>query len=255
MKKILIKLLMVVVVLGVVAFLARNFIARKSVEVGVKKLTGFPLEIGKVDVGVFGGTLEVNNLKLTNPPEFHGGTFVDLPLFKVDYTTLSMLTGSPHIKELVVNVEEVVLVTNEKGEINAQAIQNKLIASKPASTGSEKPSEPKKEEKKAKYQVDLVRVHIGTIIKRTYSKDGKPNDIKIVMNTDREFKDISESTSLSALVTQVVFGQLGGVAGELVKGVGDTFKGAGDTVKGASDTLQKTGKGLFDGFKKAIPQK
>jgi hypothetical protein len=255
MKKILIKLILLVVVLGVVAFLARNIIARISVEYGVKKMTGFPLEIGRVDVGLLNGTLEVTNLKLSNPSEFHGGTFVDLPLFKVDYTTLSMLTGSPHIKELVVNVEQVMLVKNEKGEVNAQAIQNKLVAAKPASTGGEQPSEPAKVEKKAKYQVDLVRIHIGTLIKRTYGKDGKPNDIKIVMNVDREFKNISESTSISSLVTQVVFGQLGNVAGELVKGVGDTFKGAGDAVKGAGDALQKTGKGLFDGIKKAIPQK
>ncbi len=34
------------VVLLVVGVLARNFIARVAVETGVKKVTGFPLEIG-----------------------------------------------------------------------------------------------------------------------------------------------------------------------------------------------------------------
>ena len=45
MKKILVRILAVLVVLVVAAFLFRNFIARKAVEVGVKQVTGFPLEI------------------------------------------------------------------------------------------------------------------------------------------------------------------------------------------------------------------
>lgn len=242
MKKILRWAVIVVVALAVVLVLARNVIARRSVEIGVAQVTGFPLEIGSVNVGLFSGKLDVQNLKLMNPPEFHGGTFVDLPLFKVEYKTLSMLTGSPHINELVVNVEQVVLVTNEKGEVNANALQAKLSAT---SGGQAKSSEPSKETKKAKYRVDLVRIHIGTVIKRSYTK-GQQTETKITMNKDVVFKDINESTSIASLVSRAVFGQVGEVAGELLKG-------AGGALKGASDDIQKTGKGLMDTLKKAVP--
>ncbi len=246
-------LLMLVVVLGVVLYFARNIVARRAVEIAAKEMTGFPLEIGSVDIGLFNGTLEVRDLKLMNPPEFHGGTFVILPLVRVDYVTMSFLSRSPHIKELVVDVAEVDLVKNEKGETNATVLQDRASSigggKKPADTSGGTPSGgtpgggAPKEEKKTPYRVDLVKVYVGAVIKRTFSSDGKPSENKINLNVSATYKDITESTSISKLVMDTVFGQVGAVAGEMIKGVGGA-------VKGASDTLQKTTKGLFDAFKK-----
>lgn len=241
MKKILIRVGIALVALLVVLYLGRNFIARKAVEVGTEKVTGFPMEIGAVNVGILSGTLEVRDLKLMNPPEFHGGTFVDLPHFKLDYRTMSMLTGKPHINEVVVNVEQVVLVKNEKGETNANALQAKVTpASKESAAG-----EPATEAGKAKYQVDVVRVHVGTVIKKVYGK-GQPAETKITLNQDIEIKDMNESDSITALVMQAALGPVAEVAGDVVKSVGDV-------TKGATDTIQKTGKGLFDTMKKVVP--
>lgn len=231
LKKFLTRVVLVFVVLLVILFLARNFIARKAVEVGVTKLTGFPLQIGSVNVSLFSGKLEVQNLKLINPPEFHGGIFVDMPDFKVDYRTLSMLSGAPHVNEVVVNVEQVVLVKNEKGESNDKVLQAKVS---PPAKATPKETEKPKDGKKAKYQVDLVQVHMGTIIKRSYA-NGRPSDTKLTLNRDTEIKNVTESSSITALVMQVMLGQVGEVAGDLVKGVGST------------------GKGLFDTIKKAVP--
>ena len=52
MKKLLWKILAAFVILLVILFFSRNFIARVSVEYGAKKITGFPLKIGSVDVGL-----------------------------------------------------------------------------------------------------------------------------------------------------------------------------------------------------------
>ncbi|MEI8063174.1 MAG: hypothetical protein WCH84_03825 [Verrucomicrobiota bacterium] len=244
MKKILVRIATVLVALMVVSFLCRNFIARKVVEIAANKMTGFPLEIGSVDIGLFSGTLEVRDFQLMNPSEFHGGTFVKLPLVRVDYDTMSFLRRAPHIKELTVNVAEVDLVKNEKGESNATVLQNRAESiSGSKQTGSGAP----KDEKKMSYRVDLVKIHVGTVIKRSFSSDGKPNETKLSLNVDATYKDVNESTSISKLIMDTVFGQLGAVAGEMIKG-------AGATVKDAGQTLQKTGKGLFDNLKKAIPQ-
>jgi len=235
----------VVVALVVVLFLGRNFIARKAVEVGVKQKTGFPMEIASVDIGIFSGTLDVRGLKLLNPPEFQGGTFVDLPLFHVDYDTMSMLGSKPHLRELIVNVEQVVIVKNEKGESNTTKIQNSVSG---PSSGGEKPqggggeTKAPKEEKKQQYKVDLVKIHIGTVIVRDYTS-GKLKERTISLNADATYKDIDENTSITALVMNTVFNQLGAV-------VGDVLKGVGDLGKGAADKLQQTGKGLLDIFKK-----
>ncbi len=245
MKKLLAKLLIALLVLVVALYACRNYIARKSVEVGAEKATGFPLEIGSVNLGLFKGTLEVRNLKLMNPPEFQEKLFVDVPLFRVDYHTMSIISGSPHIKELAVNAEEVVLVKNEKGQSNAQVLQAKIT---PASTSTGGGQPPKTEPAtKTHYRVDLIRMHIGTVRVLDYSK-GKPTEKKFTLNKDVVFNDVTESTSISALVMNTIFGQVGQVAGELMKGLGSS-------TKGATDTLQKSGKGMVDKLKQAAPQK
>lgn len=241
-------LIAVVIVLAGLYFL-RNVIAKRSVEVAAKQMTGFPLEIGSVNIGIFSGTLEVKNLKLMNPPEFQGGTFVDLPLLRVDYDTMSFLRRSPHIKELTVNVAEVVIVKNEKGQTNTTVMQEKAasVSGGEKQTGGKTPSTEAvapKEEKAMPYRVDLVKVHVGTVIQRTIGRDGKASDRKLNLNVDATYKDITESTSMSQLVMNTVFSQLG------VQMVGDVLKGVGDAGKGLGDSLQKTTKGLFDAFKK-----
>jgi uncharacterized protein involved in outer membrane biogenesis len=237
LKKLFVRLVLVLLALLVVLFLCRNFVARKSVEVGVKQLTGFPLEIGGVDLAVFRGQFGVENLKLMNPPEFAEKNFVDLPLFRVDYHTISMLTGTPHIKELVVNVKEVVIVKNEKGVTNADLIQAKLTPAK--SEGAEpKPQS----EKKTEYRVDLVRVYVGTVVQKDYSK-GKLVERRVTMNREIVLKDVTESSSLSALVMKAVLGPVGDVAGDLMKGAGGALKSTGDA-------MRKTTEGIFDVFKK-----
>ncbi len=246
MKKLLTKILVALVVIVVVLLVCRNFIARKAVEVGVKTVTGFPLTIGSVDLGLFSGALEVDNLKLMNPPEFKEPMFVDMPLFKVDYVTRSMLSGTPHIKVLDVNVKEVTIVKNAQGESNATVLQNKV--SPPAPAGEKPAAASTAEKKKQAYRVDLVKVHIGTVVTKDYSKGATPSVRTMNLNQDVVVRDLSESTSITAIVMRTMLGPVGNVAGGLVQDVGGVAKQAGET-------LQKTGKGLFDSLKKAIPQK
>ncbi|MBM3859808.1 MAG: hypothetical protein FJ395_09185 [Verrucomicrobia bacterium] len=231
-------LLLLVIVLGVALYFTRNIVARHAVQVATTQLTGFPLEIGSVDLGLLNGTLEVRDLKLTNPPEFHGGTFLIMPLLRVDYDTMSFVRRAPHIKELTVNVAEVNLVTNAKGETNYSVLQNR--ASSVGGGGA-----PKEEKKVTPYRVDLLKVHVGTVFKCTLGTDGKEKSKTQVLfkPLNAKYENITECTSISKLVMDTLFTQVGTVAGEVIKG-------AGEAVKGATDTLQKTTKGLFDAFKK-----
>ena len=243
MKKLLLRLLSFLAVLVVFGFFSRNFIARRSVEIGVTKLTGFPLEIGAVDVGLFTSQLEVRDLKLTNPAEFPEKLFVDLPLLRLRYTLGSLLSGAPHVKEVVVNIENVVIIKNAAGRTNASVFQDKLAPAASSASDGKKPAE---SSNGASYRVDLLRVHIGTVIMKDFSK-ARPTEHKLNLNRDVVFENITESTSVSALVMKIVFGQLGDIAGGLIKD-------GGSAGKEVTQTIQKSGKGLFDNIKKAIPQ-
>ena len=111
------KILAALVVLMVVLFFARNFIARESVEFGAKKMTGFPLEIGSVNVGVFSSQVDVRDLKLMNPPEFQEKMFVDMPELYINYRLHSMLSGAPHINDMLINIKQLVIVKNGQGRL------------------------------------------------------------------------------------------------------------------------------------------
>ena len=168
MKKLLFRILLGIAVLVIAAVVCRNFIARKAVEIGVKDVTGFPLQIGSVQVGLFSGQLDVHDLKLMNPPEFADARFVDLPLFHVQYELGSLLRLSPHVKEIVVKINEVVIVKNAAGQSNANTIQEKLAPA--ASSPAQPAAKPAESTKKISYQVDRLQVHIGTVVMKDFSK-------------------------------------------------------------------------------------
>jgi hypothetical protein len=236
-------------VVGLLIFLllARNFIARKSVELGVKRVTGFPLTIGTVDVGLFNGQLDVRDLKLMNPPEFEEKMFVDLPTFHLDYRLGSMIRGAPHIKEMFVDLNRLVIVKNAKGESNVSRLKG-VTAAGGNGAGAGKSSQ-------TKYRVDLLRVHVGTVTIQDFSR-GTPSERNIPLNVNATYKDITDSTDINRLVLLTVMNQarlpeIGIKMDDLKKGLGNVQNLAGDAVKVAAEA----GKGILDALKKAAPPK
>jgi hypothetical protein len=225
-------------VLLVVLFLARNLIARKSVEVGAEKVTGFPLTIGSVDVGLFSSRVDVRNITLRNPPEFEERLFVDLPELSIDYRLGSVLGGAPHINEMTVEIKDLVLVKNVKGESNAAKLKGVLSSGDSAS----------------KYRIDTLHLRFkGTAVVKDFSKT-KPLQKTIPLNIDATYHDITEATPITRLVlmtvvTQVRLPDIGVKPEDLTKGLENVAGKAGQVLKGATEA----GKGLFDTIKRAVP--
>src|SRR5271155_61473 len=142
MKKLLCWGVATLIVLGAILFLARNVIARKSVEYGARKITGFPLTIGSVDLQLFSSKVDVHDLKLMNPPEFTEPMFVDMPELYVDYRLRSMISGAPHINDMLINIKQLVIVKN-KTDSNVQKLKGVVSGGGSSSSGSS-----------AKYAVD-----------------------------------------------------------------------------------------------------
>ncbi|HUI05482.1 MAG TPA: hypothetical protein VL486_00595 [Verrucomicrobiae bacterium] len=240
-------------VLAVVLILGRNVIARLSVEVGTKKLTGFPLEIGSVNVGLLNGKLDVRNLKLMNPPDFEEKMFVDLPEFRMDYRLGSMLAGAPHINDMLVNLKQIVVVKNAKGESNVQRLKG--VTSSSSGTGSD--SAKTETGKKTSYRVDQLRIHIGTVTIEDYSK-GKLSERTIPLNVDATYKDITDSTDITRLVLMTMMSQvrlpdIGVNVNDLKKNLSGVTDSTGKALEGASQELEKSTKGFFNSLEKALP--
>lgn len=234
MKKLLVRIGLALALLLVMLFFARNFIARKSVEVGAEKMTGFPLTIGSVNVALFSSKLDVRDIKLQNPPEFSERTFVEIPQLYIDYRLGSMLGGTPHINDMLVDIKKLVIVKNDKGESNAMKLKG-VLSSGEGST---------------KYRIDQLRIHVGTVT--TVDRTGKAKDIPL--NVKATYNNITDSTDISRLVLLTVMSQvrlpdIGIKTEDLKKGLEGVTSVAGETLKGAAEA----GKGLFDSIKKAVP--
>jgi hypothetical protein len=240
MKKLLAMIFAALVLLVVVLFFARNFIARESVEYGAKKLTGFPLEIGSVNVGVFSSKVDVHDLKLMNPPEYQEKMFVDMPELYVDYRLRSMLSGAPHINDMLINIKQLVIVKTAKGESNAMKLKGVVSGGSPKSS--------------AKYQVDQLRVQIGTVTIKDYSH-ARPSERTLTLNLHRTYNNISDSTDITRLVLLTIAGSIplpdiGIKPEDLKKNLSDATTEAGKALKGAGDAVG----GFFDGITKSLPQ-
>ena len=238
MKKLLWKIPAALAVLLVILFLSRNFIARESVEIGAKKITGFPLEIGSVDVGLFSSKVDVRNLKLMNPPEFQEKMFVDMPQLYIDYRLGSMLSGAPHINDMLINIKQLVVVKTDKGDSNAMKLKGVVFSGKSSS----------------KYTIDKLRIHIGTVTLKDYSHP-KPTEHNTPLDIDVTYANITDSTDITRLILLTVMSQvklpdIGIKPDDLKKGLSSVTNQVGQVLKGVTEQT----KGLFDNLKKALPQ-
>lgn len=219
------------VALVLVLLVALNFIARKSVEIGTERVTGFPLTIGSMKFGLFTSKIDVRDIKLRNPPEFSEPMFAELPQLYIDYSLPSIVTGKNHIHDMIVEVKQIVIVKNAHGESNAL----KLKAAVSSGEGS------------TKYQIDRLRVKCaGQVIIQDFSR-AKPTERTMPLNVSAEYKNISDSTDVTRLVLLTVMSQVKlpdlGIKAE------DLKKNLGSAVKGVGDTLNKAGEGIFEKIK------
>ena len=226
MKKLLGGVVVALVVLVAILFLARNVIARRSVEYGAKKITGFPLTVASVDLQLFSSKVDVHDLKLMNPPEFQEKMFVDMPELYVDYRLPSMFSGVPHVNDMLINIKQLVIVKT-KTDSNVQKLKG--VVSPPGSTSS------------TKYAVDKLRIHVGTVTIKDYSRP-KPSERNITLNRDITYNHITDSTDISRLVLLTVLGSvhlpdIGINANDLKKNLSDTTTQAGQALQGASDAI------------------
>ena len=234
LKKLLIRVVMALVALLLILFLALNFIARKAVEVGVTKVTGFPLEIGSVNMGLLSSKLDVHDLKLMNPPEFQEKMFVDMPQLYIDYRLASMLKKTPHINDMFINIKQLVIVKSNKGESNAKKLKGIVLSS----------------DSSVKYSVDKLRVHVSTVTIKDFSR-AKPSERNITLNIDATYHNITDATDITRLVLLTVMSQ---VHLPDIK-IDDLKNNLSNATKGVADTVGKTGRSVFDALKKAVPQK
>jgi hypothetical protein len=243
--------------------LSRGFVVRHALETVVESVTGFPLEIADVSIGLTNGRVEVTDLRLMNPPGFEDPRCLHVSRLVADAEVGSFLRDVYHAEEIDLVIPEIVVVKNAAGETNLDRLS--ALAGKDGD-GPAAGEEPAKAEpgKDVRWRCDLLHLSIGRVVFLDYTRmrDGKPKRDTWDLDIDEEFRDLTSPEQVVRLIVlKVVAGTpirlvnatvetlkegLGGVVGV----AGDLLKGAGGAIKGAAEGIGGAIEGIFGGGKK-----
>jgi hypothetical protein len=87
-------------------------------------------EIGKFSFGLLEPSVEIQNLRLYNPPDFGGTPFLDVPEIHVEYDRAAFARREIRVTLLRFNLGELDIVKNEAGQTNLFALGVPLTAKK-----------------------------------------------------------------------------------------------------------------------------
>ncbi len=244
MKKFFSILFVLVIVLILVLAVGKNYIAKTAISAGVKAMTGLRLSIDKMDVGILKSALGIDMLKIYNPEGYADALMLDMPEIYVDYDLPAILRKKIHLEEVRIDMNRFVVVKNADGTLNLDALKT-VQQAKEKPVGEEKPGE---KTAPPQFQIDLLKLKVGTVVYKDYSKGAEPAVREFNLNIDRQYKDITDPQALAASImfTALANTTIGSLTGfdvnGLTEGLSDTLKGAADVAGEAADKAVEAGK-------------
>lgn len=190
--------LAVVVAVVVVLVVAKNVIAKTIVVGGVKAVTGLTLSIDHLDVGLLSSAVGVKGLKLHNPAGFPEPVMIDLPELYVNYDPAALLAGKVHLEEVRVNLREFVVIRNQQGAVNLDAL--KPVQQTKAAKGESAKAEPPKPQKASKIQIDVLELNVGKVVYKDYTGGGEPKVQEFSVNIHERYEGINNPYALGSLI-------------------------------------------------------
>ena len=112
------RLCLLAVVLIVIFLVSLNSILRVIVEHNIRAQTGMEAEIGRFKVGLTTPTLEIQDLKIYNPPGFGGTPFLDIAEIHAEYDRVALAKKEIHLTLLRFSLAELDIVKSRSGQTN-----------------------------------------------------------------------------------------------------------------------------------------
>lgn len=244
-------ILAILLILG----MTKDLVIKSAVESGTRIVTGLKLKIGAFRIGILNTFVDIRNLRILNPAGFKDKTMLDMPEIYVDYDLPAIFRGKVYLTEMRMDMKEFIVVRNEKGELNLDSL--KVVQAQKSG------SLPKAEArgKAPEIQIDKLRLKIGKVVFKDYSRSGTPRITEFNVNINEEYQNITDpytltslivvralmNTSIASLTNFDLKGLSGSVSGVLASAqkvtaqVTETAKAAAtETVKEAQGVASKT---------------
>jgi uncharacterized protein involved in outer membrane biogenesis len=256
LRRILLGLGAVVVVLVLVALglvLARDNIARNIITKAVTQ-RGFGLELKNLHIALSPPGLEVEGLKLTNPPDFPEAGALEINKLKVSYDRKQSTKEEVRLPEVTFDLPSLTIVRKADGEVNFQRFAKQDKGEKPATAEApapqpkpQPPPEPREKQPAKKVRIDNLNIRLGTVCIRTYAQGEKePREQKLAMNVDKKFTNVTNDDFKkigTQLMMEVLFksspDQLLDLGKDVAAKSGVDLKDAGNKLKGLFNSLKQ----------------
>lgn len=234
MKKLVGIMVGIAIALLVVA-IAKDIVIKTMVEKGVEIVTGLKLDIGTLKVGVLKPVVDIKDLKLFNAAGFKDRTMIDMPEIYVDYDLAAIFKNRIHLNEVRIDLKEFDVIKNEQGVLNLDSL--KVVQ---AEKEGKKPAE-KAAGKAPEIQIDNLKLRIGKVIYKDYSKGGVPDVKEFDLNLNESYSNINNPYAVVSLIVvkALMNTTIAGVTGFDLQGLSGTISGplgsAQELVGGAMD--------------------
>lgn len=232
----------------IVISFAKDIIIKISVEKGVQAVTGLPLKMKGFKVGIVRTLVDIKGLKLYNPKGYTDKLMLDMPEIYVDYHLLPIFKGKVHLQEMRIYLKEFVVVKNKNGEVNLDSL--KVVEDQKEKKARKKPkTKTKGKGKTPDIQIDLLKLKIGKVLYKDYSKGTDPVVKEYDIGIDERYENITNlSTLISLILVKSLAGtniarltkiDLKGLQGSISDTLDSATKAASETVAKAQKVVEK----------------
>lgn len=188
-----IRILAVAVVILFAFCIARDFIIKSVVGTVATSVTGAPVSVGGLSLGIIRQSIKITNFRMYNPQGFPRDVLVDIPRIGVAWDLGAFFKGKIHLREVDIEIKEIGMTKNKEGKMNVDSL--KMIEEKqPAGKAEKKPA------KQLAIQMDLVNLAMGRLVSKDYSVSGPPVIQVYDINIKKSYKNITSAQQLAALI-------------------------------------------------------
>ena len=188
------RLLILLIVLGVSLVLLKDILLKSWIESRIRSETGLEARIGGFELALLAPTLTLEDFILYNPAQFGGSPLLIIKEIHVEYDREALSHRELKITLLRVNLSEIDVVENQKGETNLQMLQALTQAN----------SQKKGGEQSLDFMgIDTLNLTLGRIRFVSLKTPGPAREIELGVKNQIQ-KNIKTAADLNAMILRVV---------------------------------------------------
>lgn len=196
--------LFLVCILGLTVWIAPK-LGPKFINTWIEGRTGFATSIQHIDIGLFSGTVNMENITLINPPYYQNKNFMQLKQFTVKTQLLSLLRPQTVFDSFFINIDKLTLVRNPENSLNIVEFANSFRKSRTfletqSAENSDEAESIQTEKAKSTYLIKNLVVQLNSVT--TVGFPNPEDSHNFTLDYHREFTNVTDIQEVIRIITQ-----------------------------------------------------